>query len=86
MLADPGAIGGDDTHEFMVLAETGEAEIVYCYRVRVRGQRRAGRGQTRPAEQRPTPESCPLRRRSGDPGVRTIAELEAFLDVPASSR
>lgn len=28
--ADSGAIGGDDTHEFMVLAENGEATIAYC--------------------------------------------------------
>lgn len=28
--ADNGAIGGSSSHEFMVLAETGEAEILYC--------------------------------------------------------
>lgn len=28
--ADSGAIGGNGSHEFMVLAESGEAEIVYC--------------------------------------------------------
>ena len=28
--ADSGAIGGSNTHEFMVLAESGEAVIVYC--------------------------------------------------------
>lgn len=28
--ADSGAIGGSGSHEFMVLANTGEAEIVYC--------------------------------------------------------
>lgn len=28
--ADGGAIGGSNTHEFMVLAEAGEAAIVYC--------------------------------------------------------
>lgn len=28
--ADSGAIGGSTTHEFMVIAESGEAEIVYC--------------------------------------------------------
>ncbi len=28
--ADSGAIGGNESHEFMVLAENGEAEIVYC--------------------------------------------------------
>ncbi|MDR3563762.1 MAG: proline--tRNA ligase [Negativicutes bacterium] len=28
--ADPGAIGGSGTHEFMVIADSGEAAIVYC--------------------------------------------------------
>ncbi len=28
--ADSGAIGGSGSHEFMVIAEAGEAEIVYC--------------------------------------------------------
>jgi prolyl-tRNA synthetase len=28
--ADSGAIGGSVTHEFMVIAESGEAQIVYC--------------------------------------------------------
>jgi prolyl-tRNA synthetase len=28
--ADSGAIGGNESHEFMVLADTGESEIVYC--------------------------------------------------------
>ena len=28
--ADTGAIGGSDSHEFVVIAETGESEIAYC--------------------------------------------------------
>jgi len=28
--ADSGAIGGKDSHEFMVVAESGEDEIIYC--------------------------------------------------------
>ena len=28
--ADSGAIGGKDSHEFMVIAESGEDEIIYC--------------------------------------------------------
>ncbi len=30
ILADSGAIGGDNSHEFMVLAEVGEDTVVYC--------------------------------------------------------
>ena len=29
MRADSGPIGGEDTHEFLVLAETGESEVFY---------------------------------------------------------
>ncbi|WP_116130915.1 proline--tRNA ligase [Tropicimonas sp. IMCC34043] len=33
MRADSGPIGGDDTHEFLVLADTGESEVFYDSRV-----------------------------------------------------
>ncbi len=33
MRADSGPIGGDDTHEFLVLADTGESEVFYDARV-----------------------------------------------------
>jgi len=33
MRADSGPIGGDDTHEFLVLAETGESEVFYDNRI-----------------------------------------------------
>ncbi|MFY0692111.1 MAG: proline--tRNA ligase [Paracoccaceae bacterium] len=33
MRADSGPIGGDDTHEFLVLAETGESEVFYDDRI-----------------------------------------------------
>ena len=33
MRADSGPIGGEDTHEFLVLAETGESEVFYDSKV-----------------------------------------------------
>ena len=42
--ADTGAIGGDASHEFQVIADTGEDAIVYCTDQRLRRQHRAGRG------------------------------------------
>ncbi len=33
MRADSGPIGGDDTHEFLVLADTGESEVYYDSRI-----------------------------------------------------
>lgn len=90
--ADPGAIGGTTTHEFMVLADAGEDEIVFCsacdYAANVE---RAGYAAP--------PAGSELSRSSGDgetddtlppavepvdtPGVRTIEELEQFLGIPA---
>ena len=36
--ADTGVIGGNFSHEFMVPAETGENEVVYCESLRLRGE------------------------------------------------
>ena len=65
-------------HEFMALAENGEAEIVYCacgWAADVEAPRRraahAERHRAQPMERVQTPE------------IRTIAELSAFLGVPA---
>ena len=41
--ADSGAIGGDLSEEFQVIAATGEDAIVYCGRQRLRGQYGEGR-------------------------------------------
>ena len=35
MRADSGPIGGDDTHEFLVLAETGESEVFMTVLLRI---------------------------------------------------
>ena len=42
--ADTGAIGGTGSHEFQVLADSGEDAIAYCAGLGLRRQRRAGRG------------------------------------------
>ena len=42
--ADTGAIGGFASHEFQVLADSGEDAIAWCPASRLRGERRAGRG------------------------------------------
>ena len=73
--ADPGAIGGSGTHEFMVLAESGEAAIAYCescdYAANVEK-----------AELLPIPangEAPLVMERKSTPGQRTIAEVCSFL-------
>ena len=77
--ADSGQIGGSVTTEFMALADTGEAALVYCEcgwaaNVEAAGAvvpRNPGTTKPRPMERVHTPE------------IRTIAELGEFLGIPA---
>jgi prolyl-tRNA synthetase len=78
--ADSGAIGGKDSHEFMLIAESGEDEILYCPDCKyaanaekaesVKG--RIDNGDPLPVEEVATP------------GAGTIEEVAAFLKVPPS--
>jgi len=79
--ADTGLIGGTSSHEFMVLADTGEETVVYSepgtYAANVE------RAEVLP----PTDESkeAPLPLRSvNTPGCRTVEEVTKFLKVDAS--
>jgi prolyl-tRNA synthetase len=78
--ADSGAIGGKDSHEFMVIAESGEDEIIYCpdckYAANVE---KAGsvKGNIDNGELLPLEEVA-------TPGVATIMEVAGFLKVPQS--
>ncbi len=82
--ADAGAIGGSGgTHEFMVLAESGEAAVVFCqdcsYAANVE------KAECMPA---PAPENKALEGKSGEvhtPGAKTIEQIAAFLDTRKSS-
>lgn len=77
--ADPGQIGGSETCEFMALAEAGEAELVHCT-CGYAANTEAGECLARPS----TYEVSTLEK-VATPQVHTIAELAAFLDIPASS-
>jgi prolyl-tRNA synthetase len=81
--ADTGAIGGSRSHEFQVLAESGEDAIVSCnacdyaanvQKAEVRARRPAGRDLTS--------ESPPLVKVS-TPGKRTVPEVAEFLKLSA---
>ncbi|WP_088224799.1 proline--tRNA ligase [Desulfosporosinus sp. FKB] len=81
--ADAGAIGGTGgTHEFMVLADSGENSVVYCpdcnYAANVEK-----------AECRPQPVQAKAeegkRQLVHTPGVKTIDEASDFLKIPATS-
>ncbi len=77
--ADPGAIGGKGSHEFMVIAESGEAAIVYCdgcdYAANV--EKAELHPIAAPAE---AVETMALK---DTPGTKTIAAVADFLGLPA---
>lgn len=75
--ADSGQIGGKVTTEFMALAESGEAALVYCdcgYAADVEAASTVVPRHPAVTEPRPA-------RRIHTPNVRTIAELAGFLDI-----
>lgn len=76
--ADSGAIGGSGSHEFMALADTGEAEIVYCdqchYAANVEKTEFA-------PEEVPSEEMLPLAEVE-TPECKTIADICDFLKQP----
>jgi prolyl-tRNA synthetase len=78
--ADSGAIGGKDSREFMVIAESGEDEIIYCPNCHyaanaekaVSIKEKIDGGRPLPVEEVATP------------GMGTIEEVAGFLKVPHS--
>jgi len=79
--ADSGAMGGSASHEFMVLAEAGEDGIVECDRCRYAANLERAEYRVRNPgirEEAPLP-AAPV----STPGLRTVEEVSAFLQVPA---
>lgn len=77
--ADSGAIGGKESHEFMVIAENGEDEIVYCRNCGyAANMEKAHSGKPQPEQ--PAPPS-PLEE-VATPGAQTIQEVSDFLGIP----
>jgi prolyl-tRNA synthetase len=78
--ADTGNIGGEMSHEFQVLAETGEDEIVSCpecgYAANVE------KAETRLPESDASDEASAEFETVETPGQKTIEEISDFLDVP----
>ena len=78
--ADTGAMGGKDSHEFMVLADSGEDEIAFCsdcdYAANV--ERATSKKVEIDFEVEADFEKIHT------PEIKTISELEEFLEVPAA--
>jgi prolyl-tRNA synthetase len=78
--ADSGAIGGKDSHEFMVIAESGEDEVIYCPDCKYAANAEKAesvKGSTDNGEPLPLEEVA-------TPGMATIEEVAGFLKVPPS--
>ena len=77
--ADSGAIGGDLSEEFQVIAATGEDAIVFCpdsdYAANMEKAQALPPGQLRPAPMQ-------IMERTATPGKSTCADLAEYLKVP----
>ena len=79
--ADTGVMGGDDSHEFMVLAESGEDSVVRCSSCAYAASRdRAEVG--RPADQNPASMGGPKPVEGVDtPGISSVEKVSQLLKV-----
>ena len=77
--ADSGAIGGKDSHEFLLITPTGEDTVIHCASCRYTAN--AEKAEAIYPELAPEPEQ-PLEE-IATPGLKTIAGLADFLDIPA---
>ncbi|NDV20786.1 proline--tRNA ligase [Pseudodesulfovibrio sp. JC047] len=82
--ADSGQIGGDFSHEFMVLAETGEDTIASCLSCDF-GANLEKAKVAAPAGEDMTNAECPAMETVDTPGQHTVEEVCAFLGVKPSA-
>ncbi|MDZ7642247.1 MAG: proline--tRNA ligase [Desulfurivibrio sp.] len=77
--ADTGSIGGSFSHEFMVLAATGEDVVVTCQHCDYAAnlEKATARQQDSPEQDDPLPSS-----EIATPGCKTVAEVCDFLQIP----
>jgi len=78
--ADSGAIGGNESHEFMVLAENGEAEIVYCENCDYGAN--TEKAVCSLEEPKAAEEEQLEREKVHTPGQRTIQDLLDYMNIP----
>ncbi len=76
--ADTGAMGGKDSHEFMVLAESGEDKIAFCTNCEYAANIEKAESLV---EKRTVNKEDKLEK-IHTPGAATIKELEKFFDLP----
>jgi len=79
--ADSGPIGGSFSHEFMVLADTGEDLIVSCTACGY-GANTEKAEIRKPADRKAPAEKAEALQKVKTPGMRTVEEVTGFLKVP----
>jgi prolyl-tRNA synthetase len=79
--ADPGAIGGGGSEEFMVVAETGEDAILYCDACKYAANVEKADSRVATASKQ---DAAKEMTRHATPDVRTVEQLENFFGLPAS--
>lgn len=78
--ADSGAIGGKESHEFMVITETGEDEIIYCDKCKYAANTDKAESVKSKIE---SGEPLPIEE-VATPGMATIEQVSNFLKVSQS--
>jgi len=81
--ADTGAIGGSVSHEFQVLAESGEDAIVSCNRCDYAANIEKAEVKARRPAGRAIAEESPQLDKVSTPGKKSVAEVAEFLKLPA---
>ncbi len=81
--ADSGAIGGDFSHEFMVLAETGEDTIASCKTCDFGANLEKARVKLPEAKPEPDESSVPALEEVATPGKHTVKEVCEYLGLTA---
>ncbi|MSQ15192.1 MAG: proline--tRNA ligase [Dehalococcoidia bacterium] len=76
--ADSGAIGGKDSHEFMLLAESGEDDILHCLNCGYA----ANAEKARFVKEKLPQEGLMSLEEVSTPGIKTIQGLANFLNIP----
>ena len=80
--ADTGAIGGTLSHEFQVLAESGEDALVNCNQCDYAANIQKAEVQRQPPSGRSLTETPPPVKKVSTPGKKSVAEVSEFLDLP----
>jgi prolyl-tRNA synthetase len=80
--ADTGAIGGSQSHEFQVLAESGEDAIVSCNRCEYAANVEKAEVKARRPGGRDIAEQAPKLEKVATPGKKSVSDVAALLKLP----